>query len=61
MNAAIAGDYDEVKRLLDLGADPNIADRDWRTTRAEDYAGRKSKDSEIHKNIEELLVDSNPH
>lgn len=61
MNAAIAGDYDEVKRLLELGANPDIADRDWGTTKAEDYAGREAKDSEVHRKIEELLVKSNPH
>ena len=61
MNAAIVGDYDEVKRLLELGADPDIADRDWGTTKAENYAGRKAKNSEIHRKIEELLVGSNPH
>jgi len=62
MNAAIAGDYDEVKRLLELGADPDVADRDWGTTaKAENYAGRKAKNSEVHRKIEELLVESNPH
>jgi len=61
MNAAIAGDYDEVKRLLELGADPDIADRDWGTTKAENYAGRKAKNSKVHTKIEELLVESNPH
>jgi len=61
MNAAIAGDYDEVKRLLELGADPNIADKDWGTTKAENYAGREAKNSEVHRKIEELLVESNPH
>ena len=61
MNSAIAGDYDEVVRLLELGADPNIADRDWGTTKAVNYAGRKAKNSETHRKIEQLLVESNPH
>ena len=61
MNAAITGDYDEVKRLLALGADPNIADRDWGTTKAENYAGRKAKNSEIHRKIQKLIIESKPH
>jgi hypothetical protein len=61
MRATIDGDYDEVKRLLDLGADPNKCDAEWNATKAEDFAGRKSKDSRIHKRIEELLIESNPH
>ena len=61
MNAAIDGDYDEVKRLLDLGADPNISDENWGTTNAESFAGRKSKNSEFHKRIEKLLKEANPY
>ncbi len=61
MNAAIGGDYDRVKSLLDLGADPTISDENWGTTTAQNFAGRKSKNSEVHKRIEELLIKANPY
>lgn len=60
MNAAFNGDYDEVKRLLDLGADPSIADDNFGTTTAEDIALRLAKKSETHRKIYNLLVESNP-
>lgn len=56
MNAAIAGDLDEVRRLLDLGADPDKTDELWRTTKAVDFAGRLASNSEVHRQIHELLV-----
>jgi len=59
MVAAIAGDYNEVKRLLESGADPNMVDADWQTTKAVNFAGRKAKNSEIHRRIEELLTEFN--
>ncbi len=61
MKASIAGDYEEVKRLLDLGADPNKRDRDHNSANAESYAARQSKKSDIHKKIEKLLIESNSH
>jgi len=60
MKAAIQGDYDEVKRLLELGADPTIKDRDWNSSTAEKYAAKKSRSSEIHLEVEKLLIDFNP-
>jgi hypothetical protein len=60
MTAAIQGDYDEVKRLLELGADPNLKDREWNSSTAEKYAAKKSRSSEIHLDVEKLLIDSNP-
>ena len=60
MEAAMNGDYDEVKRLLELGADPNITDQKWGTAKAEDFAGRKSENSAAHRKTQELLVESNP-
>jgi hypothetical protein len=61
MNATLNGDYQEVVRLLDLGADLNKKDRDWNASTAEKYAARKSKSSDAHLEIEKLLIDSNPH
>lgn len=55
MNAAIEGNLDQVKRLLELGADPDIADENWSTSRAVDYARRLANNSAVHKRIVELL------
>lgn len=55
MEAAISGDTEELERLLELGADPFIKDRDFGSTTAKMYAGRKAKKSEIHALIEKRL------
>jgi hypothetical protein len=61
MLAAKEGDYDEVKRLLELGADPNIMDEDFGTSSAQSFASRKAKRSEVHRKVEKLLIEANPH
>lgn len=61
MVAAIVGDYNEVKRLLELGANPNAVDRDWGSSKAVNFAGRKAKSSEVHRRIERLLIEFNPY
>lgn len=61
MVAAKNGQYDEVKRLLDLGSDPDVTDNVFCTTKAENFAERKAKISKEHKEIFDLLVSSNPY
>jgi len=39
MNAAITGDYDEVKRLIEYVANPNITDDNFSTSKAAAYSG----------------------
>ena len=58
MNAAIDGNLDEVKRLLKVGADPDMADKIWGSSKASDFAARKSNSSEPHKQILSLLLAS---
>jgi hypothetical protein len=58
MNAAMVGDCDQVKHLLELGADPNILDQNWGTSRAEHYARKKSTSSEVHRVISKLLIEA---
>ena len=56
MHASIDGDYDEVVKLLELGADPNITDNDFGSTKAVQFAGRRADSSNEHKKIYELLI-----
>lgn len=55
MNAAIEGDLQGVKRLLELGADPDIKDKSFGTTKAVNFAGRRAGGSEIHREIYDFL------
>lgn len=39
MNAAIDGNLDEVKRLLKVGADPDMADKIWGSSKGVGFCG----------------------
>lgn len=55
MEAADAGDLAEVRRLLELGADPALLDERWRTTSARMLALRKSSRGQAFVEIARLL------
>tara|TARA_R110001599_G_scaffold95594_3_gene247903 strand:- start:984 stop:1610 length:627 start_codon:yes stop_codon:yes gene_type:complete len=55
MNASIIGNIEEVERLLEAGANPLIADRDFGTTTAEGYAARYARKSKEHQRIRKTL------
>lgn len=59
MEAADAGDLTEVRRLLELGADPSLLDEQWKTTTARMLALRKSSQGPDFVEIARLLEPPN--
>lgn len=55
IEAAIAGDFEEVKLLITLGADPSVKDRDSQAFNALSFASRERLESDLHSEIYKFL------